>query len=426
LRLRRAPRFGGPAENFIIIKLSIADQKISATTEAMVEARFPILLFAAGLLAGVGAIASEPSEAKSAQEPVLKRFHLRVGVGAAYRSFGDLSFDTHAHSSPSALPRLFTSEASGGPYGPRSGFADRRYDDGFVFRDVNTENPGSFLPGTTAFFGYQSNSQVQGGALLFHGTGAASTFSSRSDARGGWTDDHNASAAPVLQVCLDYPLTPTVEVGGAFGFMFASIASENSATTFQGLYQPRAVSVTDRYALGGLILPLAPYAGQFNPNGPAPLINNVPSGRSESSRDIPDSKTEFSNQVHESLDLNFYTFSLGPTIRFHREKIAASLSAGAAFNVADWEAKYSERLVSHNSDGRRREVRHWRAGNSGTDFLPGFFVQSEVGYNISSCCAISVFGRYDWTESLHGAVDNSSFSFNLSGFTVGGAVNFTF
>lgn len=392
----------------------------------MVEARLSLLSVAIGLLASLGALAGDFAEAKSLPDPVLKRFHLRVEVGAAYRSFGDVSFDTGAHSSPSSLPRLLTSELSGGPYGPRSGFADRRYSDGFVFRDINTENQGSFLPGTTAFFGYQSNSQVQGGALVQHGSGTSSSFSSQSDSHAAWTDDHNSSAAPVLQICLDYATTPSVDVGGSFGFMFASISSENTSTTFQARYQPQSVAVTDTYALNGLILPLAPYAGQFNPNGPAPLINNVPSGRSQTIRDITGSSVAFSNQVHESLDLNLYTFSLGPTVRFHRQRISAAFSTGMAFNIADWEAKYSERLTSRASDGHPKDLRGWKTDSSGTDFLPGFYLQGEVGYKICGNCYLSAFGRYDWTTGLQGAVDKSSFSVNLDGFTVGGAVNFIF
>ncbi len=393
----------------------------------MAEVKYPFLLMVSAFLTSVSTlVAGESPQASSPPEPVLKRFHLRVEVGAAYRTFGDITFDTRSRSAASFLPSIFTTDSLRAPYGSRSGFADRRYDDGFVFRDINTATPAAFLPGATAFWGYQSNSQAQGDALFFHGHGTSSSLSERSDPRSGWTDGNNASASPVLQISLDYPISPTVDLGASLGFLFASVSSTRTATTFQARYQPQALSVTDTYALNGLIPPLAPYAGLFDPLGPAPLINNVPSRRSEFVRNIPGSAVGFANQVHESLDLDLYTFSLGPTLRLHRGRLEGSLSTGMAFNIADWEANSTERLIASPAHGRQKQIRRWQSASSGLELLPGFFLQTELGCRLSSVCSVSAFGRYDWTETLHEDVGSSSISMNLDGFTVGGSINFTF
>jgi hypothetical protein len=164
----------------------------------------------------------------------------------------------------------------------------------------------------------------------------------------------------------------------------------------------------------------------FNPPGPAPLINNVPSQRSVVSSLIDSRSVSFANKIHESFDLDLYTLSLGPTLRFHRERFEAAFSTGMAFNIADWDAKYSERLTAKPSSGRQRKIRQWTDDAGGTKFLPGFYLQTEIGFQLCSRCSISAFGRYDWTDALRAGVGPSSFSSNLDGFTVGGSVNFNF
>lgn len=397
----------------------------------MVEIRLSLVLAAIALLIGtLSAPAGETEKIIAPPEPARSTFELRIEVGAAYRTFGDVKFDTGWNSGPSDVPQILPSGSSNTPFGPQTGFADRTYLDGFVRRDANTEDPNSFLPGTTAFWSYLHNAQVQGGNLVFHGTGDSSSFSQETSSRGPsqWTDADNESASPVLRLVLSYPLTQNFDLGGSLGFMFASISSEKTSTTFQASqsYEQRSLFVTDRYALNGVIPPLAPYTGVFNPPGPAPLINNVPSQRSVVSSLIDSRSASFANKIHESFDLDLYTLSLGPTLRFHHERFELALSTGMAFNIADWDAKYSERLTAKPSSGRQRKIRQWTDHNGGTKFLPGFYLQTEIGYQLCSWCSVSAFGRYDWTKTLRAEVGPSSFSSNLDSFTVGGSVNFTF
>ena len=390
-----------------------------------------ILMWATGIVFAAILPLSAGDPGKIPIPPELpKKLQLRIEVGAAYRTFGDAKFNTGSYSKPSDLPQNFPSNSSITPYGSPTGFADRTYADGFVFRDLNTTNPNSFLPGTTAFWGYQNNSQVQGDSLAFHGSGLSSTFSQQTESasNSGWKDGNNASATPVVQIHLSYPITERLDFGGSLGFMFASLCPNHASTTFRGLqnYQQQAISVTDTYALNGLIPPLAPYTGLFNPPGPAPLINNVPSQRAQNSTLIESRAIAFANYVRESLNLSLYTISLGPTFRFHRDRFEAARSLGLALNIADWQAKFDESLIATPSSGSQATIRQWAARSSGVTLLPGFYLQTQVGYRLYSRCSASAFARCDWTKTLHEQVGPSSFVFNLDGFTFGGSLNFTF
>ena len=392
--------------------------------------QFFVLAAKAVVIGTLSATAGETEKMIAPPEPAPSKLQFRLELGAAYREFGDVNFNTGWNSRLSHVPQLLPSNSSNTPFGPPTGFADRTYVDGFVFRDINTEDPNSFLPGTTAFWSYLHNSQVHNGSLFFHGIGEVSAFSEESASRqhSRWTDGNNDSASPVVRLVLTYPITPSIDLGASLGFMFASISSEQTSSTFEALqaYQKFSLLVIDRYDLNGLIPPLAPYTGVFNPPGPAPLINNVPSQRSQFSALIDSRSVSFSNKIHESFDLDLYTISLGPTLRGHWQRIEAAFSTGMAFNIADWQADYSERLIAMPSDSRDRTIRRWRNETNTTKFLPGFYLQADVGCKLTSRCSLTAFGRYDWTKTLSGGIGPSSFSSNLDGFTVGGSLNFTF
>lgn len=87
----------------------------------------------------------------SSAEPAACGISWRVGAGASYRTMGGIRFDTDSFSASATLPQLVPASSVSHPFGPETGFADRTYNNGFVFQDINTTNPGAFLTGTTAF-----------------------------------------------------------------------------------------------------------------------------------------------------------------------------------------------------------------------------------------------------------------------------------
>ncbi len=358
-----------------------------------------------------------------------------IRQGAAHRSLGDISFNSGSFSNVSVLPPAMLGPSAGMVtriedlgIGPTNAFADRTYLDGFVFIDSQTANPASFLPGTTAFWGYDSNSQIVGDNLFFSG-GSYTTFSAtalRTVSDSDWNDEIDG-AAPVIELEVLKPLNGRFSIGAMAGFLFLSQDSVNSATNFRAIQNQTGstFAVSDRYALQGVIPPLAPYAGTFTSPGTAPLIDNIPTERIITDAGTTVGSTDFFNQVSESLNLDFYTLSLGPVIRYDTGGLFFTSSLGFALNIADWDAGFSERL-NQSSAGATTVVNSWQASSGGTKLLPGLYLQGSAGYQFSEHWAASVTGRYDWCESLRASVGASDFQVDLSGYTLEVGVTYTF
>jgi hypothetical protein len=369
--------------------------------------------------------------------PVQERggWEWQVGAGPSYRSLGGVDFRSDSYSSSAFLPRLRPSisvrhseGSQGSDVGPVDSFADRRYRDGFVFIDDNTTNPESFLPGTTAYWGHVSDSQVQDGSLRYSGGDyrTLSFLSGGSSSDADWSSDLDG-ASPVFELGAFYPVTGHLRLGGMMSFLFSNFDASHSSAPFHAFQTLKEsfFSVSDWYDLQGVTPPEAPYSGSFDHPGTAPLIDNLPSQR----RNLPGGSSRQSatyiNQVEESLKIDLYTFSFGPTLRFDAGRFALSGSLGLAVNVAAWEASFQERLYQE-APGARKQLREWSDRRGDTDILPGFFLQGSAGYDVNDHWQVSVFGRYDWSESLTRSIGPSDFSADFGGFTLGGGLTFTF
>lgn len=356
-------------------------------------------------------------------------------VGAAYRNLGDIDFNSGAYSSAALLPTLqpvlgagLASGIEGLGVGAIGSFADRTYIDGFVFIDGATADPSSFLPSTTAYWGYQADSQVRNGSLYYEGGeySDSSSQSSSSSTLSDWSSGIDG-ASPVLELEGLLPIDDHWSVGGAVSFLFISADSSHSASSFRAFQSlsETTFSVTDRYDLQGVIPPLAPYQGTLNPLGPAPLIDNIPTERIITQTGNSIQTANFFNEISESIKIHLYTLSLGPVVHYDTEKFNFSGGCGLAVNVADWSSSFDETL-NQTTGGNTTELNKWRDRASDKEILPGFYLQGSAGYQVTEAWQLSVFGRYDWSESLEGKVGPSSFSAELSGYTLGGSVTFTF
>lgn len=383
--------------------------------------------------------ASAGQEAKNplsqAKPGTARPIQWNLRIGAAYRHLGDVDFNSGAYSTPGLLPTLQpvlgAGRASGIDalgVGALGSFADRSYADGYVFIDGATADPSSFLPGTTAFWGYQSDNQVRNGSLYYSG-GEYSTSSSQSSnlsTPNDWSSGIDG-ASPVLELEGLLPIDDHWSVGGAVSFLFISADSSHSATSFRALrsLSESSFSVNDRYDLQGVIPPLAPYAGTLFSPGTAPLIDNLPTERIVTQTGDSVQTANFFNEVSESIKIHLYTLSLGPTLHYDRDKLAFSGGLGLAVNVADWSSSFDEKL-NQTTGGSTTELKKWRDRSGKKEVLPGFYLQGSAGYQLTEEWQFSVFGRYDWSESLEGNVGPSSFSAELSGYTLGGSLTFTF
>ncbi|MBK8094785.1 MAG: hypothetical protein IPK32_23165 [Verrucomicrobiaceae bacterium] len=249
-------------------------------------------------------------------------------------------------------------------FGPEKGFADRTYDNGFVFQDINTTNPGAFLPGTTAFWGYNDNSQVQGTNLVFNGTGASTVFSQTlaSAVDPAWKTDREGAATPALSITGMVDVGKGWHLGASLGFIAPSMETHNASSTFRAAQQSQSFNdtATDTYALQGVVPPGAPYSGVFNPPGPAPVIDNVPTSRVLTSTLIGTQTGVFTNSIEESLELHFYVLSLGPVLEFQRGPWSVGGSFGFAMNLVDWRATFKEELTGFSG---RCDDTCWQMGS---------------------------------------------------------------
>lgn len=348
--------------------------------------------------------------------------HWRVSAGYLYRDLGDVRIQGGSRSSALVFPSYFGGNRNVvPPVGGLGSVANRSYADGFVNIDVSGSTDG-----LTWFWGYENGAQVSGDSLQFSNTGGRSreVSSYRNAAEPAGFGDEIGEGGPYVQLEYMMGTVSKVSWGPQIGFSFIDFDTSGTRSDFSAgqSFVDYDVTYRDRYALDGVIPPLAPYAGTFN--GPGPLIPNIPADRT-SSRSVADTGSiEFFNRVRESLDVDLYTFSPGLSAELRHKELYLNAAAGLAVNVVNWEAENHATLSVSRNHGKAQTVREWRDRENGTDVLLGAFVQGTVGAQLTEQVSISAFARYDWNESLQGSAGPSSFDVGLSGASAGAMVTF--
>lgn len=363
-----------------------------------------------------------------AHQPVIgepRQAQWRVSAGPVWRDVGDVRFETGSYSQGLHLPNLVGREfrhlpSAAGKIG-ELGF--REYDNGFIRTD-----PGSGRDGYTWNWGYLDASQVQGDQLIYSlGQGSQRTVSRSSFlSDGSWNDDSEFEPGPYIEIDCLFPLSRRLLVGPQFNFSYIAIDSQNSTSTFaqHQSSELRSFLLTDRFDLGGVIPPLAPYAG--SEAGPGPLINNSPSERNIRSFHRDRQTAELLNLVDEQFDMDLFTLGAGVHAEYDFGKLFVQGSAGVSVNIADWEASHRETLYVSSNGGKREKDRSWTARENGTDLLMGVYLQTKVGLQLTERLSLSGFARYDWSQSLTGGVGPSTFDVDLDGLSAGVVMGITF
>ena len=347
----------------------------------------------------------------------------RFSAGYMHRSLGDFDWLTGTRSVPSLLTIGQGSNTPGiDAIGPADLFFNRTYNDGFNFQDGGTAGGGD-----TWNWGYQNASQVSGDMISFHGgNGTTATFTDSDNYEyGGWSENLDGNA-PFFQLEWIQPLTGSLNFGfqGSVSFLdtgaartLATFTAEKSRTDYSILY-------TDRYSLGGVIVPQAPYTG--GPQGPGALIPNIPVGRTAANTISGGETATAFNSIHTDFDLNLAAISLGPVIEYARGPFALQASAGLTINVADWDVEQRETLFVSRNGATATAQNNWRDRNDGTSVLPGIFLQAAASRELNEHWSLNAFGRYDWVETLHLGAGPSTGSANLSGWSLGAGVGIRF
>jgi hypothetical protein len=253
------------------------------------------------------------------------------------------------------------------------------YNDGFVNSD-SSGNQG----GVTWNWGYQHVSQVSGGDVLMHATGATEGGSEQA------TDDPN----------LGFDFNYVRDIGHykwgqwgikiAFGYTHVQIGDGDPMSA-------DLETITDKYPLNGVVPPTAPYVGSFS--GPGPVIGSEPISRSISVMPTGGMITGSHN-----VDAELYDLRLGPSFNiplFHRFSLQAG--GGLALGMVDSDFTFIENNAGATASG----------SNTRTGFLVGAYAEAGFAYRI--CHAASVFtgAQFQYLGNFHQTAGGRSAQLNF-------------
>jgi hypothetical protein len=336
-----------------------------------------------------------------------------LSAGPAYRHLGEVRISGGYRSAGAVLP----SQVGGNslvtpPIGETGVMGDRTYNDGFVGQDAGTSGDGM-----TWNWGYDDSSQIHSGQLVFHATGFQSVFSeTRSAPASGPSRTRDLEGmVPHLQFDAHSPhrIGP-FRVGFSAGMDFMKTGSSLAFSNFSQTQtrQDFRLDYVDRYDLGGVIPPLAPYQGSAD--GPGSLISNLPAARDQSTVPAGTVTGIYSNRVSSSIDLNTLSLSLGPSLSMERGRFGFALSAGFSLNVYDWDARQDETLTATTAN-----FAAWSDGDNGVKLRPGLYLQGEAGYQLTENIDLIGFGRLDVAESFTVGTGPTSYKVDPGGATAG-------
>lgn len=348
-----------------------------------------------------------------------------LGAGAIFRNIGDVNFRTGI--SPNNIPNLFGGNTFTEPpgIGPLGATANRTYDDGFV-------NNGAGTPGTglTTFWGHNNASQVQGGNMVYSRAGGERREVTRRDIAAGtsWSDDAGWEAGPFLELTYTLDIAPNLSAGIAINFSSVKIGGSqgglNTLSQFQQL-DVYAVTAVDTYSLGGIVPPNAPFVGSFA--GPGPLINNIPDSRALPENLASTTTAQFVDSVRDDLALDLHTLGIGSNVNWMPgPQLLLAAQFGVALNLADWKGQRDELITQSNNGGPAGVFSRRTARIDARDIVAGVYLQGNLAWILNDRWAIQGFARYDWNQELKGMIGPSSFTVDLSGWSLGAGARFSF
>jgi len=252
-----------------------------------------------------------------------------------------------------------STSGSSNPGGDGPGL-NHTYDDGYVKVDYSgNADPGDGSGPQTVYWGYQNANQWEGSTLTFHSVQSYDT----SGGGGGSVDGD-----PQVGLELAYGGKITRLWGGAlgwefgFGWMPIEIQNKLSGTA-------NVTRLVHQYNVGNILLPQAPYQGSFD--GPGATI-------SDDAVALPNETVGADISGSQSLDVNLYSFRLGPTMQWQlHQRVSVLASVGAAVGIVGGGLKYNETLAF--DDGTQSTI---SGKSSDTEFVYGGYVAGTFLFHI--------------------------------------------
>ena len=277
------------------------------------------------------------------------------------------------------------------------------YDNGFVL-------PDSGAGGQTWNWGFNEDSQAAAGQLVLNRLDDVPSIGQR---------DVDVPDPLLGGEILGGFRFSDLEIGktrGRFGFEVGfgySGFSENVNAIVSGT----ARRTTDSFGLGGIVPPIAPYAGTVA--GPGPLISLNP-GASMLVVDVPGgTRTSFDG----SLEANFYAFKIGPTFEIDlTRRLSLAIGLGYTSVYTDSRLKYDESLT-FTAPGLPAIPSHHATINDG-DWRVGVYTELRVNYRLFQ--HLDLFGGFDFQHNSKFTFGDSRYEATVDlGATFGGKAGLT-
>ena len=297
---------------------------------------------------------------------------------------------------------------------PRVGPENRTYDDGFVKVDISG-NAGA----TTWNWGYNTAGQFTAadGTLAAPNTGAPSlAFHSVASLADGATRGSKDKMVPGFELAYEEVLgrfhiseKRRVNIGilATAGYLRLGQRDSGPLAGLVGL-------TTDKYLPGGVLPPLAPYAGSFGAAGP--LLPDAPVERAVTA-------VAATGSVLNKLDGSLYGFNIGPFIEIPlHDRVSLTLGGGLGVVYANTTYTFSETVVVPGV------VTATRSGRvSAGDWLFSGIARANLYVALNEAWSWELGLAYQYAGNSRSTVQGKSSNLKLDGImTVNTGLNYAF
>ncbi len=395
--------------------------------------QWQIVLISGVFVAAAGA--EEPPSKWSVSAGVVHRFGMNLEVSGSSHS------QNRGGLTPSDSFRQQTVEGSL-PADDITQFANRSFDDGYVFMDAGTVNYG----GDTWYWGYDNSSQVQDDTLVFHRSVLETTTTLEQSSSVGtlynrdWREDVDLNATGAeIQLSRFLLQKKDIRINWSVGVQIlpdfgkslrTSTLAQRETTTFTTTISEQQLTQTTTYDLMGVDPPDAPYRGtESGWPPPSPLLPNLPSDQTvSSSGESVSSETERRsvaawNDNSMDIDLDLYSVWTGPQIQLDVSgKAALFLQPALSVNYVGMEAARRETWWVDSGSGAVAAARwHDRAEKGAWRLGLGILAGLEVPFGDHWFATVS--GGYEWVpDPVDLAVGPNKVSLDLSGGQLKGGI----
>lgn len=326
----------------------------------------------------------------------------RITAGAQWRAIDGVSFSNGSHAADYTLPAIDLGSI-------RSG-----YSDGYVMPDITGSST------QTWNWGYTSASQVQGNNIVLTGSSPGHLLTDvRQTLNTDWSDDGQQWGGFIQIESPTLLKWHGLSLSASAAYSYTPFDYERSALAFSAVRVATLSSTfSDSYSLGGVPAPAVPHNGTFNGPGPVISLQPVSSSGGHAGEVIEE---VYASTLTNALDVDLHTLSFGPNISLEHGRLRGSLGLGFALNIAAWDATNTETLTRNGS-----VIARWTDSASGTEVLPGLYLQAATEFTLTQQWALQAQARYDWSQQLEGSVGRSSFHVDPTGWTLSLGVQYRF